>query len=241
MSTIIRNSLKSLLKAIGLYTPLKNAYSNYSSREKRKNYKLYNEELLLLVDDILTKNGYSYWLNFGTLLGAYRDHAFIPHDDDLDISMFWDDRNGIKDALINGGLNLVATFYFGDYNHPESLAYRFEYKNVYIDLDFHHRKKENPRMIIHYGALFLANQDYKRVCDYIPVQVEEFTNPFDGLMKYDFLGRKFNVPSNIEEYIIANYGPNYRTPDSHSDYHDYAQNIHIYSPEEKEGYIYKHV
>lgn len=235
----IRKIVKTTLKSLGVYTPLLNTYKCYTSRERRRDYNRYNKELLFLVDDILTSNGYNYWLNFGTLLGAYRDHAFIPHDDDLDISMFWEDRHGVKEALLNGGLNLAATFYFGNYNNPESIEYRFEYNNVFIDIDFH-VKEENPRYIRHYGALFMRGQDYTQIKKYIPIQVEKFTNPFDGLMKYDFLGRQFNVPSNIEEYIVANYGPNYRTPDKYSDYHDYAQNIHIYSPEEKEGYIYKH-
>lgn len=48
---------------------------------------LADTELLRIITDILKKNGLSYWLDYGTLLGAVRHGGFIPWDDDLDISM----------------------------------------------------------------------------------------------------------------------------------------------------------
>ena len=48
---------------------------------------LADTELLRIVTDILTKNNLSYWLDYGTLLGAVRHGGFIPWDDDLDIAM----------------------------------------------------------------------------------------------------------------------------------------------------------
>lgn len=44
-------------------------------------------ELLRLFHLVCQKNNLTYWLNYGTLLGAVRHGGFIPWDDDLDVSM----------------------------------------------------------------------------------------------------------------------------------------------------------
>ena len=44
-------------------------------------------ELLRLFDLLCEKHGLTYWLDWGTMLGAVRHHGFIPWDDDLDVCM----------------------------------------------------------------------------------------------------------------------------------------------------------
>lgn len=48
-------------------------------------------ELLRSFDRICRENGVKYWLDFGTLLGAFRHRGFIPWDDDIDTSMLYSD------------------------------------------------------------------------------------------------------------------------------------------------------
>lgn len=48
---------------------------------------LVDAELLRIFHEICRKNNLSYWLDYGTLLGAVRHGGFIPWDDDLDVAM----------------------------------------------------------------------------------------------------------------------------------------------------------
>jgi hypothetical protein len=44
-------------------------------------------ELLVELDRVFSAGGITYWLDWGTLLGAYRHRGFIPWDDDLDVTI----------------------------------------------------------------------------------------------------------------------------------------------------------
>lgn len=54
---------------------------------KLRSIQLADTELLRLFDLFCRKNDLTYWLDWGTLLGAVRHRGFIPWDDDLDVCM----------------------------------------------------------------------------------------------------------------------------------------------------------
>ncbi|CAK7004611.1 MAG: hypothetical protein PARBA_00177 [Parabacteroides sp.] len=226
---IYKLKLKNLLFPIYRYFII-----NPSMKKRIKDYNLYNKELLLVVDDILSKTGYSYWLNYGTLLGAYRDKQFIASDNDLDIGMFLEYHDEVKNLLIKGGLNLFSIMEFPDFGFVE---YRFEYKNTFIDINFY-TIDITSNLLITYDGNFIDNIDYSEKYKKHEILVEKVENPYSGFSKYLFLGRFFLIPSNVDDYLTANYGENFLEPiKGNFDYHNVALNLTCYSREESIGYF----
>ena len=60
---------------------------------------LLNVPLVQIIHETCEANGLQYWLNFGTLLGAYRHGGFIPWDDDIDLGMMRADAEKLREIL----------------------------------------------------------------------------------------------------------------------------------------------
>ena len=79
--------------------------------------------ILLEVADFCDKNGITYFLTAGTLIGALRHQGFIPWDDDIDILMFRPDYEkfiSIFNKRKNAGTKKV--FATGYKNYPYAFA-----------------------------------------------------------------------------------------------------------------------
>ena len=58
-------------------------------------------QLLREFDSLCHENGLTYWLAFGTLLGAVRHGGFIPWDDDMDLGMMRNDIERLEKIVAN--------------------------------------------------------------------------------------------------------------------------------------------
>ena len=64
-----------------------------------RDIQLANLALLKELDYVCKQCKLTYWIDFGTLLGAYRHKGFIPWDDDIDVGMLRDKYDKIIDCF----------------------------------------------------------------------------------------------------------------------------------------------
>ncbi|MGN0308587.1 MAG: phosphorylcholine transferase LicD [Lachnospiraceae bacterium] len=94
---------------------------DYLVTEKQKKIWAVELEILSLFDEICRRHNLSYFVGYGTLLGAVRHQGFIPWDDDLDIIMFRPDYEKLK-LIIHDEL---PEFYFFQDVYTDSIVSAF--------------------------------------------------------------------------------------------------------------------
>lgn len=166
------------------------AYRDESYYEKSHFDKETAGEMLKIMKEVLLKNDVHFSLNFGTLLGAIRDHDFIPHDYDLDLSM----HERYKPAffaslpeLYENGVVLCG--------HYKGNIFNLFYKGIICDID------------IVFDMVFPYSLRYYRLLEKCyPKFYTEKTEFFE------FLGDEYEVPAKPERFLKYMYGKNWRIP-----------------------------
>ena len=150
------------------------------------------EKLLREAKQIFDKHGVVFFLRQGTCLGAVRDHALIPWDDDLDLGSIIDMHGFTEDAIEPTVESFraigcyVEVHWEGLYTTVKIMKYR-----IRIDWQCYRVVKGT---IAHYPG--------------VPFPISLFTS----LVEVDFIGDKYLVPGPPEEYLLYKYGPDWVTP-----------------------------
>ena len=74
--------------------------------------------LLSYIKNVCEQNNIPYWLDFGTLIGAYRHQGFIPWDDDIDIGMIRKDAEKLMSILQGREEIFVRAMFLNRINEP---------------------------------------------------------------------------------------------------------------------------
>ena len=200
----IKKLLKNTFLYKKIYYPRVEKKRNAWKSKIREAFLKEGENALREFVNCMNNEGITYWLEFGSLLGAYRDGAFVPNELDLDVGVYLKDANKIYSTLQQNGSRKIRE------NHEvgeNGLEQTYEYKGTTIDLMFFYEKDGKLWCD---GALFPKNVKSGKYFDYIVTS--HFFKPF-VCCDFNFLGMTVSVPSNTEEHLIEIFGPGYKVYD----------------------------
>jgi hypothetical protein len=98
---------------------------------------------LLEVTEQLQSAGIRYWLNAGTLLGLLRDNRLMKHDRDIDLGVWWDDRERALQVISGLGDYTIQTWRFGDSIYKIKAHPRAQLPGREIDIDLFRRHEDH--------------------------------------------------------------------------------------------------
>lgn len=220
-----KNVVKYILQKCNLLDPVLALRSKHLAKKRRNLFVKNRLSILGEFDALLTSNGISYSLAFGTLLGAVREKGFIPHDEDIDVAI-WKDTNyiEIERVLTKNGFSLIRRTETdnGNFSREDTYMkkgvlidvftfYPYDDKNSYttVYIPFPDCKTFNDSMVKHGGVM--------PVQLILPFSKETERIPFENIM--------LPAINNREDFIEAKYGKNWRIPTTDYEYTDMGEGI----------------
>jgi len=153
-------------------------------------------KFLLEVKDVLDKAGITFWIDFGTLLGFYRDGDFLRGDPDMDIGIKRENQEKVVE-VIDELKKIGKVITRVDKADKHYLAgYKIYRDDFWIDIAFFWDC--NDKWI-------LPISEWPKVMVF---KKEYYTN----LVDIEIKGVKFKMPEKIEEYLELHYGKDWRRP-----------------------------
>lgn len=178
--------------------------------------KQFATEVMQQIADVAVIHDVPVCLDFGTLLGAYRDGDFIAWDDDIDLVLTEDDFPALlrilpelKAALPALPDTIVNISLFSNDNIPAAVIITFKNASgcsaiIPFEIGILCRVFEGGNFITKgYGTEFIAPQVH--FCSYDRIS---------------FLGREFNIPHQTESYLRFVYG-DWKLPKQNTTLADY--------------------
>ena len=183
------------------------AYINLKHCEKRNVVvKNYGVQALEILYNECKKQNVHLWLDFGTLLGWYREKDFISYDIDIDLGAYYEDLENIgeirKNLIKQGFLRTREFTYDG-----ELVEESFSYHGLNVDIVYY-KKKQDIKNLMTYLIVYGMDMNKR------PIDVKGYIerNNVTGLKKVDFKGIEVEIPENVEEYLENYYGKDFMTP-----------------------------
>lgn len=162
-------------------------------------------DILKHTGQVLNSANIEYYVEYGTLLGLYRDKSLIRHDDDVDYGVLYDSISpeALLDLMLDAGLSFCRAFMWD--GRITELA--FTYKGVPVDF-FYLFNDENAPYSMSYNDF-----TYNDSGIYVAHKITKLLKPkFIGTQTYVVNGIGVRIPKNVETFLEYNYGKSWETP-----------------------------
>jgi len=155
----------------------------------------YSTECLKLLTDKFKEKTIFHWIDFGTLLSAYRDGKMFDHDYDVDVCVFKDRKNDVIEIL-------------NELVNQNNLSILFGTEGNIIMIQFSDGQFKSRRFDIY-------------ICERINniIGMPHFDGNFkfksfyvDELETIKLGGYEFNCPRHLHSFLSIRYGKNYMIP-----------------------------
>lgn len=149
------------------------------------------------------------WLEFGTLLGYYRENNILKNDTDIDFGI--EENNLIEDFiqyLEKRGFKLLRKFIINSnisYLNNFTAEYTIQYKDS-VSIDFFIFKSIKNKK-----TCYCFDENNKSSYNVSYIEYDNFE-----LEKTIFLNQEFYRPNNIQKHLSSYYGDDFMIPKSYS-------------------------
>lgn len=204
--------IKELVKKSFLYK----LYRARKDKERLKHMNAINEafkreavSVLKLYSEAMFTNRLVFWLDYGTLLGYYREHDFIKHDFDLDTSAWFKDHERIKVVLESAGFERVRYYYLRNRDGMEEC---YKHRDFATTVDVFYYFNEGDKSYC-FSFNPLVSMTKKRHLNKVQKsKARKWTFAKITPVVSEFKGVKVYVPENTGKYLASTYGENFMTP-----------------------------
>jgi len=212
----LRKWLQGGLKATSfgriVYPVVQKCWRAYAIPRRRRLLQKHGADVLKRLHAVLTAASIPYYCEAGTLLGLIRDNGFIPHDDDIDISIFPDTASPsqVLGTLLEAGYSFLHAF---EYEGRITEFTVMDRSGLSVDVFFHSNAK-NEAHLLAWQPFWQPDIEYPTEAANSIVEFE-FVKPIK-LVPYEVLGVTTIVPENYEDVLTSSYGP-WKIPDAKYD------------------------
>lgn len=185
-------------------------YHSLAKRKASRRLAKYGDEALHKIDVISKEMSFEYWLMFGSLLGAYREHGFIKHDDDIDLGiMSVNITKELVDKMLAFGFSFTSVKITSDNKHRMA---SFKYHGIIIDFYGFSFDDKDDSIIHGFTSAPLEGNDYSESYRQNLFRVMLVTFKYNGIERVRFNNIEVPIPQNAATILEGLYGPSFMKP-----------------------------